>query len=110
MGDWDWDTAIVISEAKSKQDNYGRQSMTLLDAALAKSTSDAYNPFCGGNCSDESSFTMNIFRGNTTSLHMWDFKMTNPNVYELPAGPVGMLIGAEIRKEAYRKFYSRYHV
>ena len=101
MGDWDWDTAIVISEAKSKQDNYGRQSMTLLDAALAKSTSDAYNPFCGGNCSDESSFTMNIFRGNTTSLHMWDFKMTNPNVYELPAGPVGMLIGAEIRKEAY---------
>ena len=32
---------------------------------------------------------------------MWDFKMTNPNVYELPAGPVGMLIGAEIRKEAY---------
>ena len=101
MGDWDWDTAIVLSEAKSKQDNYGRQSMTLLDAALAKSTSDAYNPFCGGNCSDESSFTMNITRGNTTSLHMWDFKMTNPNVYELPAGPVGMLIGAEIRKEAY---------
>ena len=28
MGDWDWDTAIVLSEAKSKQDNYGRQSMT----------------------------------------------------------------------------------
>ena len=45
MGDWDWDTAIVISEAKSKQDNYGRQSMTLLDAALAKSTPDAYNNF-----------------------------------------------------------------
>ena len=101
MGDWDWDTAIIISEAKSKQDNYGRQSMTLLDAALALSTPDAYNPFCGGGCSDESSFTMNIFRGNTTSLHMWDFKMTNPNIYELPAGPVGMLLGTEIRKEAY---------
>ena len=32
---------------------------------------------------------------------MWDLKMSNPNVYELPAGPVGMLIGAEIRKESY---------
>jgi outer membrane receptor protein involved in Fe transport len=75
--------------------------MTLLDQALALSTPDAYNPFCGGGCSDESSFTQSIFRANTTSLYMWDFKMSNPNIYEMSAGPVGMLIGAEIRKESY---------
>ena len=98
---WDWDTAVLVSNAKSKQDNYGRQSMTLLDQALALSTPDAYNPFCGGNCSDESPFTINIVRGNTTQLYMWDFKMSNGNIYELPAGPVGMLIGTEFRKERY---------
>ena len=65
---WDWDTALIVSNAKSKQDNYGRQSMTLLEQALALSTPDAYNPFCGGNCSDESPFTINIVRGNTTCL------------------------------------------
>ena len=32
---------------------------------------------------------------------MWDFKMSNGNIYELPAGPVGMLIGTEFRKERY---------
>ena len=100
-GNWDWDTAILWSNAKSKQENYGRQNMTLLDQALALSTPDAYNPFCGGGCSDESSFTQSIFRANTTSLYMWDFKMSNPNIYEMSAGPVGMLIGAEIRKESY---------
>ena len=100
-GNWDWDTAILWSNAKSKQENYGRQNMTLLDQALALSTPDAYNPFCGGGCSDESSFTQSIFRVNTTSLYMWDFKMSNPNIYEMSAGPVGMLIGAEIRKESY---------
>ena len=98
---WDWDTALIVSNAKSKQDNYGRQSMTLLEQALALSTPDAYNPFCGGNCSDESPFTINIVRGNTTQLYMWDFKMSNGNIYELPAGPVGMLIGTEFRKERY---------
>ena len=83
-GNWDWDTAFLWSNAKAKQDNYGRQSMTLLDQALALSTPDAYNPFCGGNgCSDETPFTISIIRDNTTSLYMWDLKMSNPNVYEL---------------------------
>ena len=101
-GNWDWDTAVLWSQAKSKQDNYGRQSLTLLNQALALSTPDAYNPFCGGaGCSDETPFTISIVRDNTTSLYMWDFKMSNPNIFEMPAGPVAMLIGSEIRKESY---------
>jgi iron complex outermembrane receptor protein len=75
--------------------------MTLLNQALALSTPDAYNPFCGPGCNDESSFLIDIVRGNTTQLYMFDFKMSNPNVYDMPAGPVGMLIGTEVRKERY---------
>ena len=40
-----------------------------------------------------------IFRNNTTELYMVDFKMSNPSVFSMPAGDVGMLVGAEIRKE-----------
>ncbi len=102
IGDWDWDTAILWSDAKSKQKNKNRQSMTLLNQALALSTPNAYNPFCGGHgCSDESPFTIDIFRENTTNLFLMDFKLSNNNVFEMPAGPVGALIGFEARDEEY---------
>ena len=102
FGNWDFDAAVLYSEAKSKQLNTGRQSMTLLNEALAKSTPDAYNPFCGGNgCSDESSFTIDIVRINTTGLKMADFKLSNPNIFNLPAGPIGVLIGFEVRDEDF---------
>lgn len=101
FGDWDWDGAVLWSDAKSKQKNVNRQSMTLLNQALALSTPDAYNPFCGGGCSDESAFTVDIFRENTTELFLADFKISNNSIYELPAGPVGALVGFETRKEEY---------
>jgi outer membrane receptor protein involved in Fe transport len=101
LGDWDWDGAVLWSDAKSKQKNVNRQSMTLLNQALALSTPDAYNPFCGGGCSDESSFTVDIYRENTTELFLADFKISNNNIYELPAGPVAALVGFETRKEEY---------
>ena len=102
MGDWDWDAAVLWSQAKSKQNNSGRQSLNLLNEALALSTPDAYNPFCGPNCNDESPFTIDIVRGNSTSLYMFDFKASTPELFDLPAGPVGMLVGFESRKESYQ--------
>ena len=102
FGNWDWDMGILFSQAKSKQNNTNRQSLTLLNQALALSTPDAYNPFCGPNCNDESSFTIDIVRANTTSLYMMDFKASRPDLFELPAGSVGMLIGFEARKESYQ--------
>ena len=97
--DWDWDGGIVASRATSVMLNSGRANMTLLDAALARSTSDAYNPFCAGvNCGEEE-FMTTIYRNNTTELFMIDFKMSNPSVMSLPAGDVAMLLGAEVRKE-----------
>ena len=99
-GDWDWDAGLVMSEATSVMLNSGRANLTLLDAALARSTPDAYNPFCAGvNCNEEE-FMTTIFRNNKTDLYMVDFKMSNPSVYSLPAGDVAMLVGAEIRKES----------
>jgi iron complex outermembrane receptor protein len=98
---WDWDTAILLSTAKSKQNNTGRHTMDGMDAALALSTPDAYNPFCGPGCNDESSFLTQIYRINTTDLYLFDFKVSTGDLFDLPAGPVGMLVGLEARKESY---------
>ena len=100
-GKWDWDTGFLLSQAKSKQNNTGRQSLTLLNEALALATPDAYNPFCGPNCNDESPFTIDILRGNTTALYMMDFKASTPELFNAPAGPVGMLVGMELRRNKY---------
>ena len=100
-GKWDWDTGFLLSQAKSKQNNTGRQSLTLLNQALALATPDAYNPFCGPNCNDESSFTIDILRGNTTALYMMDFKASTTELFNAPAGPVGMLVGMELRRNKY---------
>ena len=98
---WDWDTAILLSKAKSKQNNTGRHTMDGLDAALALDTPDAYNPFCGPGCNDESSFLTQIYRKNSTDLYLFDFKISTGDLVDLPAGPVGMLFGFEARKESY---------
>ena len=98
-GAWDWDTAFVWSQANSEMDNFGRANMNALDAALALDTPDAYNPFCATVNCNEDQFMMTIFRNNSSHLYMWDFKMSNPSVFSLPAGDVGMLFGAEIRSE-----------
>ena len=99
-GDWDWDAGLVASEASSEMDNHGRQSMTLLNAALADSTPNAYNPFNAGLNSNEEPFTISIFRNNNTDLYMADFKMSNPSLYSMPAGDLAVLVGAEVRAES----------
>ena len=98
--EWAWDTAVVWSEATSHMDNFGRVDMNALEAAVALTTPDAFNPFCAGvNCNDESIYTT-IFRDNKSKLLMWDFKISNPALFSLPAGDAGMLIGVELRKES----------
>lgn len=100
IGTWDWDTGILISEGKSRMMNHGRQSMTLFDQAVADTTPNAYNPFCAAiaPCNEEQ-INVSIYRKNTSKLSLLDLKLSNPEVFNLPAGPVGILVGAEIRKE-----------
>ena len=103
LNNWDWEGAITISEANAHDITYGRHSMTLLDQALADTTSAAMNPFSGGiNSNHERALiTEGVHRKNETTLDMLDFKISNPDIFDLPAGPVGMVIGFEYREESF---------
>ena len=103
FNNWDWEGAITISEANAHDITYGRHSMTLLDQALADTTSAAMNPFSGGiNSNHERALiTEGVHRKNETTLDMLDFKISNPDIFDLPAGPVGMVIGFEYREESF---------
>jgi outer membrane receptor protein involved in Fe transport len=114
LGSFDFDTALLYSEAQAT-DNSNAINMTKLQANLALSTPDAYNPFSGGcsatpslgDCSPASaatinSFTVNLRRRSKTTLGLADFKLSRPDLIALPAGGLGIALGVEGRRETQR--------
>ena len=99
---WDWETAFVYSEASGDDIAHNRISNTLLREALFDPTPAAYNPFSGGVNSNIERVQVDVYRKTETTLGMWDLKFSNSDLFEMPAGPAGMLIGAEVRRESFK--------
>ena len=116
-GEWnsfDWETALVYSEA-SVRDAQDGVSSTRIQEALSWSTPDAYNPFNGGNPNDPSGLDTTIsnaaaldyarvrtVRDSRTTLAYWDLKLTKNDLFALPGGDVGMATGIEVRRDTQR--------
>lgn len=113
-GEWrgyDWESALLYSVAEA-EDRSPNINMTALQQQLALSTPDAYNPF-GGGCVETTSYgdcslsspaaidaiTFEMRRFSRTTLTLADFKMSRPDLFQLPGGPVGVAFGAEFRRE-----------
>ncbi|MDO6692233.1 TonB-dependent receptor [Aliiglaciecola sp. 3_MG-2023] len=110
---WDWDSGLLYSEAKTDDNMSNRISSPLLLAQLSLDTPDAYNPFTGVNPNDPASiidlspnpqssidpFLTTAQRSATTKLTLVDFKASNPFIFELPGGDAGIAFGFEWRKE-----------
>ncbi|WP_122467369.1 TonB-dependent receptor plug domain-containing protein [Brevundimonas lutea] len=116
-GEWrgfDWETALLYSAAEAT-DSSPNVNSTALQQSLALSTPDAYNPFNGG-CVDTPSFgdctpssrvaidaiVFDLERKSETTLTLADFKMSRPDLFSLPGGPVGVAFGVEARHETQR--------
>lgn len=110
---FDWETGLVYSKA-SVADVMDGISMTELQKAINLTTPKAYNPFGGGDLLSpkDGRFDVNdadtinnvlvrVKRVSETELMMWDFKVSNPEIYTLPAGPVGFAAGVEARRETF---------
>lgn len=114
IGSFDFDTALLYSEAQAT-DTSGAVDMTKLQKNLALSTPDAYNPFSGGcsatpsvgDCQPSSqagidSFLFNLKRVSKTTLALADFKLSKADLFDLPAGGLGVALGVEGRRETQR--------
>ena len=98
---WDWEMAFVYSVATGDDVTNGRISNTLLREALFDPTPAAYNPFSGGVDTNIERIQIDVYRETEMTLGMWDLKFSNPELFEMPAGPAGFLVGTEIRRESY---------
>ena len=100
-GAWDWESAIVYSEASREDVTSNRISNTLITEALFDPTPNAYNPFSGGVNTNLDRALIDVFRKGETSLTSFDVKFSQAELFEMPAGPVGFLVGFEMRREEY---------
>jgi outer membrane receptor protein involved in Fe transport len=108
---FDWESALVYSEATA-DDISDNISNTKLYAQLGLSTPDAYNVFNGSDITNPSgadttrnseaaidAIRVKIKRRTKSTLASWDFKVSKPDLFSLPAGDVGVASGVEFRRE-----------
>ena len=98
VGEWDWESAVSISKATSNDVTHNRVSNTLMQEALNDQTPAAYNPFSMGIDSNIERAYVDVYRKNDTELKTFDVKVSNNNIFTLPAGPVGIVGGLEWRE------------
>lgn len=112
--DFNWETALLYSQARVTDRSQGL-SATNLQAALARTTPDAYNPFNGGSLTNPSNggdptpsspqsmegIMVWLNRTGRTTLAQWDFKVSRPDLVRNWAGDIGVAAGVEVRRETY---------
>ncbi|MEQ8934818.1 MAG: TonB-dependent receptor, partial [Amphiplicatus sp.] len=106
FGAWDWEGALAYSANRTDDTESNRISKTLLAAELAKTTPDAINPFGGPNANTQEQWDrVRISNTNVgkTSLATGDFRVSNADVFQNWAGPVGAAFGVEWRRESYEE-------
>ena len=100
MGSWDWEAAASWSRATKSDVTRNRISNTIITQMLNDPTPAAYNPFIGRDA-DISPAQITVHRDNETELKSVDFKMSNNELFEMPAGPAGIVAGVEFRQESF---------
>ena len=102
QSNWSWETALLVSKAKAMDVTSGRISFPLFRDSLNDQSSAAFNLFDPNPATNNSASVMpDVYRKDTSRLASIDYKISNPEVFELPAGPVAMLVGFEYRFESY---------
>lgn len=115
---WDYDAGFLYAQANTTDLTRNRISSTQAQAAINRTDATAYNPFNGGcfpgeqlgantgDCTPNSqavidAITIDVFRKGETSLALADFKVSRPDLFEIPGGPVGFAAGVEFRRETF---------
>lgn len=102
VGAWDWEGAVNWSRADRTDVTHNRISNTLMQEALNDTTSAGFNPFAPFQGSNIERTLVDVKRENEQELSVIDFKISNPNIFELPAGSVGFVTGIEYRDESFK--------
>ena len=105
INEWDYDAAVIVSKATSDDISGNRIDALKMQKALSDPTPAGFNILCDWtrtDCDTNIEQTLvDVFKKQESELKMFDLKFTNANLFDLPAGPVGFLLGVEYREESY---------
>lgn len=101
FNEWDWEGAYTWSRADRLDVTHNRISNILMTEALNDTTAAGFNPFAPMGGSNIERTLVDVYRANEQEFSMVDFKISNNDIFELPAGPVGVLAGVEYRDESF---------
>ena len=106
---WSWESAYLTTKAKSEDATSGRVVYNKFVESVNDNSAAAYNIFDLNPLTNNfASISDTVRRSDTSSLWSIDYKASNPEVFQLPAGPVAVLFGAEYREEKYRDDRDKY--
>ncbi|MCJ8295468.1 MAG: TonB-dependent receptor, partial [Colwellia sp.] len=122
MGDWDWESAAFYSAAETNDVSTRIDINAFEKAVNSTDESTAYNVFGGGDINNPNTigsrqlvstsitdqFLIKAHTDSTTSLASIDFKASNSEIFEMPAGDAGIALGVEYRYEDYTSDRSKY--
>lgn len=98
MGDWNYDVAGVINHTWLNTQQYGFISYVGLINAINNGTYSFTNP--GSNSAQvRNSIAPGYDKTSTSDLDTLDFS-ANRELWDLPGGPMGLAVGAQVRHEA----------
>ena len=99
---WDWETALVYSKSETSDATSNRINLNALKVELNSTSASAFNIYDPDFSRNNSQNILAVInRDDESELTMFDFKLSNDNIMDLPAGPVGALVGFEYREETY---------
>ena len=104
-GGWDWEMAVTDSTSESSDVSSDRISYPALYQQFRgaiSTTPDAFNIFDPNwSTNNGDNILVDVRRDDESTLRMFDVKFSHPEIAQLPAGPVSVLIGFEAREETY---------
>lgn len=112
---WDWESAALYSQAETNDLARNRIRASAFQAAINNTDpSKAYNPFNGADIANPTTmdstvnsqavidqFMVDVSRDSKTSLTLVDYKLSNSDLWSVPAGGVGLALGTEFRHETF---------
>jgi outer membrane receptor protein involved in Fe transport len=104
FGEWNWESALVMSEAENIDAEGNRQAKSLFIEALNIPGPDALNPFVGPGGNSQSALDairISSRDRRESELNLWDFRLNRDSIFQTFGNDVGLALGVEWREEAY---------
>lgn len=101
---WDWESALLYSQAESTDTEGNRQAKSLFTSQLQVNGPDALNPFVGPGGNTQAALDgirVSATDVRTSRITLWDLRVNRSDLWSLPGGAVGAAAGVEWRREYY---------